>query len=147
MSQDLAIAFSHVAICTSDLDRSLRFYTEALGFELERTLAFDRPFDTLTELPGLRARAHFLKRDGVTLELLGYDEPAPVGPAERRPMNQLGFTHMGLVVGDLDGVAQAVEAHGGHSHRHTRVAGPAGQMMFCTDPDGVRLELWQRTGG
>jgi catechol 2,3-dioxygenase-like lactoylglutathione lyase family enzyme len=25
--------FSHFGICVSDLDRSLRFYTEALGFE------------------------------------------------------------------------------------------------------------------
>ena len=30
----MTLSFSHLGICVSDLDRSLRFYCEGLGFEL-----------------------------------------------------------------------------------------------------------------
>ena len=29
----MTVSFSHLGICVSDLDRSLRFYCEGLGFE------------------------------------------------------------------------------------------------------------------
>ena len=136
--------FSHIGICISDMQRSARFYTEALGFVLSHSVEGGPPFDIMTELPELELRASFLKRDGVMIELLQYVRPGTIGSAERRPMNQLGLTHLSLIVEDIAAAADLIGRHGGRAYPQTRVKSPAGDMMFCTDPDGVRIELWQK---
>jgi glyoxylase I family protein len=144
MSQKPTIAFSHIGICVSDLARSERFYTEALGFVLSHSVEAGAPFDLVSELPDLKLRASFLKRDGVTIELLYHAHPVAVGPAERRPMNQLGLTHLAFIIDDLSQVADRIVAHGGRVYAQTKVNTRAGDFMFCTDPDGTRIELWQK---
>ena len=80
----------------------------------------------------------------MTIELLCHERPATIGPAERRPMNQLGLTHLSMVVDDLAAAMERIERCGGKALQQTKVKGPAGEMVFCTDPDGVRIELWQK---
>lgn len=144
MGDSAGVTVSHFGICVSDYERAKRFYIEALGFAVANEVTFAEPFDTLTELENFNGRAAFMHKDGLTVELLHYFCPEAVGPAERRPMNQLGLTHMALVVENIETVADRIEASGGKVHRQTRVSGPLGDMMFCTDPDGVRLELWEK---
>lgn len=136
-------AMAHIGICTSDAEKSVKFYTEALGFTLERSIPeIGAPFDTLMELPGATICAHHLKCGEVTIELVGYTGAVvATGSTERRPMNQLGFTHMTLLVEDIDATAGRIEECGGKVHPETRVDSPFGPIMFCTDPDGVRIEL------
>jgi catechol 2,3-dioxygenase-like lactoylglutathione lyase family enzyme len=133
-----------VGLCTSNLERSARFYTEALGFVLEYYVDVGPPFEVLTELPTIRSRVGFFRQEGLRLELAGYDTPDVVGTPERRPMNQLGLTHLSLVVDDIDAVTKRIAALGGHVYPETKVTLPLGQLIFCTDPDGVRIELWQK---
>ncbi len=139
------MTFSHIGICISHMQRSMRFYTEALGFVFSHSVEGGPPFDVMTELPELELRASFLKRDGVMIELLQYVRPGTTGSAERRPMNQLGLTHLSLIVADMTATAELIGRHGGRAYPHTRVQSPAGDLMFCTDPDGVRIELWQKS--
>ena len=136
--------FSHFAVCTSDLERSTRFYAQALGCSVEKQLEIGAPFDRLTEVEGLEARTVFMLNGGVTIELLGYTMPGVIGPAERRPMNQLGITHMAFTIADLEKTAAKIDELGGTALRETLVSGPMGEMMFAVDPDGTRLELWQK---
>ena len=142
MSQRQAVTISHIGVCTSNLERSVRFYTEALGFVVHHKIEdVGPPFDKLSELPGLKVSAHFLKCGHVTVELLGYDNPGVTGSADRRPMNQLGITHMSFAVDDIDAIIDRIAEFGGNVLWETRVNSPAGPMIFCTDPDGVRIEL------
>jgi predicted enzyme related to lactoylglutathione lyase len=106
------VTVSHIGICTADAGRSIRFYTQALGFVHERFI-----------------------------ELIGYPNSDVTGSAERRPMNQLGFTHMTLVVDDVGATADRVVEFGGQVHLETMIDSPYGPIVFCTDPDGVRVEL------
>lgn len=144
MSGTPVIAVSHFGVCVSDIERSARFYTGALGFELEQEFEFGAPFDVLAELPGLKARAAFYRRDRVRIELIYNQTPSAKGPSERRPMNQLGLTHMAVTVDDLDAAARRIVEHGGRVYPETKVETPAGDLIFCTDPDGVRIELWRK---
>lgn len=149
MSQPNAVAVSHIGICTADVDRSVRFYTEALGFQFDAARSIPEigaPFDKLMELPGVKSRVHYVTSGGLTLELIGYINADVAGTAERRPMNQLGFTHLTLMVGDLNAVAERVVEYGGQIHRETHIDSPFGPIVFCTDPDGVRIELFQAAG-
>jgi catechol 2,3-dioxygenase-like lactoylglutathione lyase family enzyme len=138
------MTFSHIGLCISDMQRSTRFYTDALGFVFSHSVEGGPPFDIMTELPELELCASFLKRDGVMIELLQYLRPGTVGSAERRPMNQLGLTHLSLIVDDIAATADLIAHHGGRAYPGTKVKFPAGDMMFCTDPDGIRIELWQK---
>lgn len=144
MSTDPVTGISHIGVCVSDTDRSIRFYTEALGFKLSHSVDAGKPFHLLAELPEMKLRATFLQRDGLTIELLDYKVPGIVGPAERRPMNQLGLTHLALFVDNVDTATARIEKNGGRVYPHTRVNTPAGDMIYCTDPDGIRLELWNK---
>lgn len=122
----------------------MQFYTEALGFVHERSIdEIGAPFDALTELPGVTFSAHYLKSGGVTIELIGFPAEHVTGQAARRPMNQLGFTHMTLIVGDLEQAMKRVVEFGGKIISETKIDSPYGPIVFCTDPDGVRVELMQ----
>jgi len=138
------ISLSHVGVCVSDMQRSIRFYTETLGFALAKSIEAGAPFDVLAELPQMKLRASFLTRDGNTIELICYDHPSPLGPAERRPMNQLGLTHIAVIVDNLDAAVELIVKRGGRVYPKTRVETAAGKMVFCSDPDGTRIEVWQK---
>jgi lactoylglutathione lyase len=144
------LSFSHIGICVSDLARSLRFYREGLGFEPVASHHVGDEFAGLMELEGVALESHMLRRDGVTIELLAFSHPRPSGPTGRRPMNQLGLTHLSLRVDDVDAVAGEIERLGGSVVRTTRTrldAGPARlDFVYCTDPDGVRIELMDLAG-
>lgn len=141
---------SHLGICVSDLDASLRFWCDGLGFAPVAAHEVGPEFGALMELDGVRLASRMVHRDGLTLELLAFASPEVLGPAVRRPMNQLGLTHLSLRVDDVDAVAAAVEAAGGEVVRSTRTAldlgGTALDFVFCTDPDGVRIELMDLGG-
>ena len=147
MSKSPVISVSHLGICTADLEQSARFYTEALGFTLDRSIdGIGAPFDQLTELPGSTCNVRYVKSGALTLELIGYPALAVTGSDQRRPMNQLGFTHLTLIVDDLAAVVARVQQFGGRHHPETHVDSPYGPVVFCTDPNGVRIELLQPAG-
>jgi len=145
MSGVKGVTVSHFAVCVSDLDRSRDFYTGALGFAVRNEVDITAPFEKLTEFDAIDGHAIFLTHGALVLELNGYAVPEVIGPALPRPMNQLGITHMAFVVENLEETAKRIEAHGGTLLRHTHVPGPFGDMMFAADPDGTRLELWEKT--
>ena len=103
---------THVGIGVSDLQRSLRFYRDLLGFTWEHELDVEgEPTDTLLRLRGTRLHAEYLTRDGVRIELLYFASP-PAPPRPDRPMNQYGLTHLSFRVTDMDAVLGAVRAAG-----------------------------------
>jgi catechol 2,3-dioxygenase-like lactoylglutathione lyase family enzyme len=141
----MTISVSHFGICVSDLDRSLRFYCDGLGFEQVASHRVGGEFGVLMEVDTVEVESRMLSRDGVTIELLDFVSPGVTGDATRRPMNQLGLTHLSLRVDDVESVAAAIEEFGGTVVRSTRTAFDLGAItldfVYCTDPDGVRIEL------
>lgn len=146
-------AATHIGICVSDLERSTRFYRDGLGFEVVSSVVVGDEFARLMEIDGeVRLEARVLRRDGLSIELLCFHRPGHRGSPRRRPLNELGFTHLSFRVDDLDAVAGAIRALGGEAHEATRTRGaavpgdPEGVYLYCTDPDGVRIELVEREG-
>jgi len=137
--------FSHFGICVADLDRSLRFYCDALGFVPAESHEIGNEFARLMELDRVELRSQFIRREEVAIELLGFAEPAPVGDPVRRPINRLGLTHLSFRVDDLEGTAARIAGLGGTVLEQSRtrfdLSGTALDFVYCTDPDGVRIEL------
>jgi catechol 2,3-dioxygenase-like lactoylglutathione lyase family enzyme len=133
--------FNHIGHCVTDLDRSRRFYVEALGFEVERELQVpDAPADRLVRVEApLGLTAVYLRRGDLVLELLHFDRPGnpPVRP---RAMNEPGLTHLSFSVDDLAAAAARVAEMGGEVMPDTDV----GAAVFVRDPDGQLIELLGR---
>ena len=136
--------FSHLGICVSDLERSLAFYRDALGFAFESELAVDgEPSETLLRLAPVRLRAVYLVRDGLRIELLHYAAPGAVGDGAPRAMNALGLTHLSLRVDEIEASVAKLAAHGARVLNDTRIdnAKLRAKAVFVTDPDGTLIEL------
>jgi catechol 2,3-dioxygenase-like lactoylglutathione lyase family enzyme len=143
-------AFSHLGICVSDLERSLRFYCDALGFEKAESHVIGSEFARLMDFPDVVVISQFVRRGPTAIELLAFQEPAPFGARERRPVNQLGLTHLSFRVRDVAGTAARVVELGGAVVESSRttidLGGTALEFVYCTDPDGVRVELMDLGG-
>jgi lactoylglutathione lyase len=146
----MATTFSHLGICVSDLERSLRFYCGALGFEPAESHTIGNEFGRLMDLDDVALRSQFIRRDGIAIELLHFTSPEATGDKARRPMNRLGLTHLSVRVDDVDAVCAIVESLGGAVSAETRTTMEFGDasvdFVYCTDPDGVRIELMRLPG-
>ncbi len=142
--------FSHFGICVSDLRRSLAFYCDALGFEKAESHTIGSEFARLMDLPDVAVTSQFIRRGPAAVELLAFSEPAPFGERERRAVNQLGLTHLSFRVRDIPATTARIVALGGavvDSSRTTiDLGGTELQFVYCTDPDGVRIELMDLGG-
>lgn len=134
-----AAAFGHIGLCVRDLDRSRRFYIDALGFESLHAIDVpDSPADRLLRLEApLGLRAEYLGKDGLVLELMHFDRDENP-PATERVMNEPGLTHLSFSVDDVSAAAARVEALGGEILPDTDVGGG----VFLRDPDGQLIELY-----
>lgn len=140
----MSVRVSHLGICVSDLDASLAFYRDALGFEVTSELEVKgEPAETLLRLRDVALRAVYLRRDGLTIELLHYASPGHTGDGTPRAMNALGLTHLSLRVDHLDVTARDLTARGFRVLEDTAVDNPAlhARAIFATDPDGTLIEL------
>ncbi len=122
----------HVAVCVADLDRSIAWYGEALGFAVEHRGRVPEG----TAIAMLRAPGGA----GVELfELAPREDPLWSGPIQAL---EQGIVHFGLAVSDVQAsFDRAVEA-GGRSVWPPRDAPVSGmRIAFVADPDGNLVEL------
>lgn len=144
------VAFSHVALRVSDLDRSLALYRDRLGFRPRSQLVVtDAPSFREAGVDDLQMLAWFGAREGTTIELQAITS-ASSGPIDV-PRSELGFRHLAYRVRDVEATARQVEAAGGTidwaTHTRTRNRDVDGEALFGADPDGGRLELLELAGG
>jgi len=138
---------THIGVCVSDLERSVAFYCDVLGFtEVARRLTItDAGSANLLDFAEIDVELVYLERDGIRIELLGYRIPACEAEHGRRPMNRVGLTHLAFRVGDLDDLCRRIEAEGGTVLPATTATFEHGNRGVMTlDPDGIRVELIER---
>ena len=140
-------SWSHVGVCCTDLERSTRFYTEVLGFRVLFTVELGPEVAATMEVEG-RFLSRVLARDELRLELLQWLDPAPEGDGSRRSMRGLGLTHLAFRVDTVDELWEVAARAGGAAHLQTLsrlvgqgVGGGDAELVYLTDPDGVRIEL------
>ena len=147
-----AQAVDTIGTTVSDLARSVRFFTEVLGFEAVGApveLA-GRPFELLHGLFGARARIARLRLGGESIELTEY--LAPRGrpyPADTRG-NDRWFQHIAIITSDMAAAYARLRDHG-VAHASTGPQrlpdwnpGAGGiQAYYFRDPDGHFLEVLQ----
>ncbi len=128
---------THLGICVSDLERSVGFYRDVLGFvEAGRFEPDPASTSRLLEID-CTLRAVYLERDGWRIELLHYPDPGSTGSSEPRPMNQLGMTHLSFRVENIDRVLEGSVL---------AIRDGSSKALMAVDPDGTRLEIIDAPG-
>jgi glyoxylase I family protein len=136
----------HAAVCTDDVDRSLRFYRDGLGLDVLMDHEFDGDWPQLFGASGTRLRSVFLgdpgSADAGVVELVSFPSGhAPGGSRAEVPAQ--GFFLLSFFV-DLAATLARLEDHGfAGTARRIEVPGPTGPVAMATvrDPDGVLVEL------
>ena len=145
-------AIDHINIVVEDLGRSVRFYTELLGFRKVKEACLEGGWiDRIAGLDGVRAHVAYVVAPAgePRIELLCYEQPRGTSPAVNRQPNTIGLRHVALRVDDLAAVAERLRAAGVRFFG-APVHVPAGvvqhdqgekTLVYFLDPDGVILEL------
>jgi catechol 2,3-dioxygenase-like lactoylglutathione lyase family enzyme len=141
------IAADHTGITVSNLERSLAFWRDVLGFELSHHAHHTGELASeATGVPGAEISIAVLKGYGHKIELLEYLAPADRKQVEVRPCD-VGSVHVAFTVDDLDAVVSAIAASGWKAvgKPQTLKSGPnAGKrVVYVRDPDGTRIEFMQ----
>ena len=142
------IAADHTGITVSNLERSLAFWRDVLGFELShRAHQTGELAALITGVAGAEILIAVVKAPGHKIELLEYRAPADrKGEADLRPCD-VGSVHVALTVNDLDAVLETIVSSGWKAagKPQTLTVGPnAGKrVIYVRDPDGTTIEFMQ----
>jgi glyoxylase I family protein len=119
----------HLALTVSDVERSQRFYTGLLGFQL--ALMF-----------GARA---LLSNGSLILALTPAPDPAQAIAEDRFNENRIGLDHVSFGVGSHADLLAAVQIfdQNGVSHGEIKDLGPdfGLYVLAFRDPDNIQIEL------
>jgi catechol 2,3-dioxygenase-like lactoylglutathione lyase family enzyme len=135
----------------SDVDRSIDFFANVLGFEKTSDVEVaGTDYEHLEGVFGLRMRVVRMRLGGESLELTEYLAPRgrPV-PADSRS-NDRWFQHIAIIVSDMDQAYQRLRDHkvehasSGPQLLPKTIPGAAGiRAFYFKDPDGHPLEILQ----
>ena len=140
-------AADHTGITVSDLERSLAFWRDVLGFELShRAHHTGELASEATGVPGAEISIAVLKAPGHKIELLQYLAPPDRKHVDLRSCD-VGSVHIAFTIDDLDAVLSAIAASGWKAagKPQTLKSGPnAGKrVVYVRDPDGTTIEFMQ----
>ena len=134
----------HTAISTEDLERSLRFYRDLLGFEEIFSSAWEVGAEVADRITGLQdssARLVMLKAGNACLELFQYARPKPKLGEPMRPVCDHGITHICLNVTDIEAEYERLKAAGMPFHCPPQEVEGGIRATYGRDPDGNVVEL------
>ena len=157
MKEFRVIAADHTGITVSNLERSLDFWQNVLGFEFShRAHQTSEMASEITGVAGAEIKLAVVKTPGGhKIELLEYlappDRKKHVDPSTSlrtslRPCD-VGSVHIAFTVDNLDAVLQRIAAFGWKAagKPQTLTAGPnAGKrVVYVLDPDGTTIEFME----
>jgi len=145
-------AIDHLNIVVTDLERSVKFYTNLLGFKQTNSAHLEGDWvESIVGLKGVSADVVFIVAPAgePRIELLCYKSPTGESIPENSLANTIGLRHIALRVDDIHSSAQKLKDAGVKVLSEpvtvptSVVTHNAGHKMLCYfhDPDGVLLEI------
>ncbi len=129
-----ALRALHVGLSVSDMERSIRWYGEMLGFV---------PVSDC-EMPALDSRVVFLRSGSFELELFRHHSTLPLPPQRREPNEDIrtqGTKHLCFACPDVPGLLAELRRKGADVVFEQVIKGKP--MGFVRDPDGILIEFIQ----
>lgn len=133
---------SHVSIAVSDMERSVAFYRDVLGWKKVFDTRLDsKALERLVGIPGASGRACGGLLGGLRVELMSLDY-LPQKP----PAPGLGLRVLSLEVDDAEAAYRAVQERGAAT-LSPPVELHGTRMFFVVDPDGQGIEMCEYLPG
>ena len=136
----------HTAIVTADVERSMRFWCDGLGFTKLFDHTFTGDWPTLFNARADRLRSIFLgdpgNPDTGIVELVQFEDAEPGAPPPKAPA--YGFFLLSLQCEVDATLVRLADLGFGDDVRRIPMPAPGGKsvaMAVITAPDGVRVEL------
>ena len=127
-------SIDHVAMSVSNLEVSMRFYMDILGFTCERII----------DIPDNAGRIALLRNSEFTIEMFGFNDTQFFPDNEGLPdfdLKKIGVKHIALRVKDIWAAAAFLKDHE-VEFINEPVKGARGYYrFFVKDPDGIPLEF------
>jgi len=142
------LGVDHTGITVSNLERSLAFWRDVLGFEVSHTAHQKGELAReITGVEGAEIKLAVLKTPGGhKIELLEYLAPADRKRANLRPCD-IGSVHVALLVEDLDVALDRIAVSGwktaGQPQILTKGVNAGKRVVYVRDPDGTTIEFMQ----
>jgi catechol 2,3-dioxygenase-like lactoylglutathione lyase family enzyme len=143
------ISADHTGVTVSNLERSVQFWQNVLGFELSHTAhQTGEMAKEITGVAGAEIKLAVLKTPGGhKIELLEYLAPPNRKDHIDVQACDVGHVHVALLVDDLEAVLERIAASGwkaGGKPQTLRTGPNAGkQVVYVRDPDGTTIEFMQ----
>ena len=143
------ISADHTGITVSNLEQSLAFWENVLGFELShRAHQTAELASEITGVAGAEISIAVVKAPGGhKVELLEYLAPPDRKHVDLRPCD-VGSVHVAFTVDNLDAVLNAIAASGWKAagKPQTLTTGPntGKRVVYVRDPDGTTIEFMQQ---
>ena len=137
----------HIAVNVSDIEKSIKFYQEVLGFKLlfPPQESSGAELEKAVKVPDAKLKYAMLQVGNDCIELLQYVEP--IGKPYDRMNCDTGNLHIAFRVSDIDKTYAELKEKGVkfNSPPNRINSGPLKGDVFCyfLDPDGVTLEIYQ----
>jgi len=135
----------HTGLVVRNLDKSLEFYHDLLGFKIVKRMTESGDYiDKIVGIPD--AVIEWVKLelpDRSLVELLEYKsglEDTETDP--QYPSNKHGCSHIAFTVDNISGLNDLLTQNG-YVCKHEPLNSPDGKVkvMYCHDPDGIILEM------
>jgi catechol 2,3-dioxygenase-like lactoylglutathione lyase family enzyme len=133
----------HTAISTPNLERLVDFYERVFHFKRVSGFGWPRGVGSINAVLGLAdsaAKAAMLRSGDSMLELFEFAQPVPKPQNESRPVSDHGYTHICLLVEDVDEEQARCEALGMKFHCPAQKTDEL-WFTYGRDPDGNVIEL------
>ena len=132
----------HFGITVTDIQESIRFYGDLLGFKILRIMDESGDhIDAFSDLKGVRVKTVKMRDPaGGVIELLQYDSHPSAANFDK--INRIGCSHFAVTVNNLDSLVAKIEKAGYFLNCQPQLS-PDGKvkLTFCNGPDGVLIEL------
>ncbi len=140
---------NHTSFTVSDLDRSIAFFSEVLGFEMVNRAQRDpKLISSITGVPGADIEVAYIQGPGHRLELIQYHGPSERSQVDSRPCDS-GFAHVAYDVDDIDAAVAASAPHQvlpiGEVTMIDKGPNAGRKVVYLRDPDGVTIEYIEAT--
>jgi len=142
------LATNHTSFTVSDLDRSLAFFRDGLGFEVTSKAPRDpAAIQSITGVADAGVHIAYVRGPGHSLELIEYTGPADRGSVRPRPCD-VGFAHVAYDVDDVVAAVATAQQYDVQPIGPVTVIdkGPngGGKVVYLRDPDGITVEFIQK---
>ncbi|MGE3757241.1 MAG: VOC family protein [Pseudobdellovibrionaceae bacterium] len=117
-----------VRYLVQDVDKSVQFYTEFLGFQLEQKFG-----------PAMAS----VKKEDLTLWLAGPMSSAAQPMPDGKKPTPGGWNRFVLQVENIESLVQNLRKQN-IAFRNEIVKGPGGSQILCEDPSGNVIEIFQK---